>query len=336
MDYRERWELKDYLFGRTLERRIRCSRSAVMVLLLAGSCSTSGTSRAVHGDEYAAPGREQPTAADPVMAADARRDLRPHDEVLAATRPSLDLVLLREGEPDLEPQLRGWCRFSTLLRGTGRSRRADARPPAFEPLDPQGGRRARRAGARSRRAARACFPRWRCARPRAAAIRTASCSVPRARLRRRGGRAVLGEDLRARLHSATSSARPGSSGQYDEGLRGVRGWDLVSVNNLGRRIGGPWVGREPEHGAAISADARPAIFNAHCARVSGRGRRRGVSRSVDRRGAGPTVRRRASTPTCSPTACRRGVETHHRGPAASAARPRDRQLTTRPARCSRS
>jgi len=34
-------------------------------------------------------------------------------------------------------------------------------------------------------------------------------------------------------------------------LRGLRGWDLVSVNNLGRRMAGPWVGREPVHGAAL-------------------------------------------------------------------------------------
>ena len=34
MDYRDRWELKDYLIGRTLKRRIRLFQGALVVLLL--------------------------------------------------------------------------------------------------------------------------------------------------------------------------------------------------------------------------------------------------------------------------------------------------------------
>jgi penicillin-binding protein 2 len=38
---------------------------------------------------------------------------------------------------------------------------------------------------------------------------------------------------------------------YDDTLRGDRGWNLVTVNNLGRRMSEAWVGRPPEHGRDI-------------------------------------------------------------------------------------
>ena len=52
MDYRDRWELKNYLIGRTLERRIQLFQLA-LVLLLLGFLLNFWYLQGVHGAEYA-------------------------------------------------------------------------------------------------------------------------------------------------------------------------------------------------------------------------------------------------------------------------------------------
>ena len=52
MDYRERWELKDYLIGRRLERRILTIHVAC-AFVLAGFVLNFWYLQGVHGDEYA-------------------------------------------------------------------------------------------------------------------------------------------------------------------------------------------------------------------------------------------------------------------------------------------
>ena len=52
MDYRERWEHKDYLVGRILERRILLFHIGLTVVLLSFMLDFWNL-QAVHGDEYA-------------------------------------------------------------------------------------------------------------------------------------------------------------------------------------------------------------------------------------------------------------------------------------------
>ena len=52
MDYRDRWELKDYLIGQTLGRRIRLFQIAVILLLL-GFLLNFWNLQGIHGEEYA-------------------------------------------------------------------------------------------------------------------------------------------------------------------------------------------------------------------------------------------------------------------------------------------
>ena len=74
MDYRDRWELKDYLIGQTLERRIWLFQIGV-ILLLCGFLLNFWYLQGVHGEEYSDPGGEQPAPAHPV-AGHAWDDLR--------------------------------------------------------------------------------------------------------------------------------------------------------------------------------------------------------------------------------------------------------------------
>ena len=52
MDYRDRWELKDYLIGQTLERRIRLFQIGLILLLL-GFMLNFWYLQGVQGEEYA-------------------------------------------------------------------------------------------------------------------------------------------------------------------------------------------------------------------------------------------------------------------------------------------
>jgi len=53
------------------------------------------------------------------------------------------------------------------------------------------------------------------------------------------------------LQSGDIVGKSGVEKAYDQMVRGMRGWKLVSVNNLGRRVGPARVSLEPDHGAAL-------------------------------------------------------------------------------------
>ena len=51
MDYRERWELKDYLIGQLLERRIRVFHAGLILVLL-GFLLNFWYLQGIHGEDY--------------------------------------------------------------------------------------------------------------------------------------------------------------------------------------------------------------------------------------------------------------------------------------------
>ena len=67
MDYRERWELKDYLFGRILERRILLFHVLLIVMLL-GYLLNFWYLQGVQGETYAALAEENRMRRMPVKA----------------------------------------------------------------------------------------------------------------------------------------------------------------------------------------------------------------------------------------------------------------------------
>ena len=116
MDYRESWELKDYLKGRTLERRIRLFQIGVVLLLVVFGLNFWYL-QGVRGAEYsdlAENNRIRRIPRAPTRGVIFDR----HQRVLAATRPSLDLVLLRDAVPDPDSQL---SRLAPILGATHES-----------------------------------------------------------------------------------------------------------------------------------------------------------------------------------------------------------------------
>ena len=94
MDYRERWELKDYLIGRRLERRIMTIHVA-FALALAAFVLNFWYLQGVHGEEYAIlaeNNRMRRVEVSPTRGVIYDRS----DRVVASTRPALTLWMTRE------------------------------------------------------------------------------------------------------------------------------------------------------------------------------------------------------------------------------------------------
>jgi penicillin-binding protein 2 len=250
MDYRDRWEHKEYLTERRLVRRVHLLH-AVLVSLMLSFLLDAWYLQVVRGAEYARLAENNRLRRIPVMPSRGVI-LDREGEVLASTRPSLSLVLRREDPGDVDGQLR---RLAPIL-GTSyeelRARFDQMRPrPLFEPLvleDDVGLTELARIDAR-----REWFPavevveQARRSYPSGDAVAHAVGyigEVSEAELGRRGG----GEDLQRR----DLVGKSGVERNYDLRLRGSRGWKFVSVNTLGRQVpGAAPEGRTPEDGEPL-------------------------------------------------------------------------------------
>ena len=246
MDYRERWELKDYLIGRTLDRRIRLFHAGLLVVMLAFLLDVWYL-QGVHGEEYgllAENNRLRRIPALPTRGVMVDRE----DAPLAATRPSLDLILVHDAARDVHDELERLVPILGVTREElgGRVSRGRGRP-AFEPL-------VLREDVRFDELAR---------------IEARREAFPSLQVRETARRSYVYGDLFAHVigyvgeaaDNEITSAGPVRRGDivgktglergYDDWLRGDRGWNVVAVNNLGRPMGDPWVGQEPTHGQAL-------------------------------------------------------------------------------------
>jgi penicillin-binding protein 2 len=246
MDYRERWELKDYLIGQTLERRIRLFHVGLVLLLLAFFLDLWYL-QGVHGDEYALlaeNNRLRRIPAFPTRGTIVDRGAVP----LAATRPSLDLVLVRDAAPQVDAELERLVPILDVTREELGERVARGRDrPAFEPL-------VLREDVRFEELAR---------------IEARRDVFPSLQVRETARRSYVHGDLFAHVIGYVGEAaeseitrdgplqrgdivgKTGLERGYDEWLRGRRGWNVVAVNNLGRPMGEPWIGQEPTHGQPL-------------------------------------------------------------------------------------
>jgi penicillin-binding protein 2 len=247
MDYRQRWELKDYLIGQRLDRRIHLLH-AVILLVLAAYVVDFWYLQGVRGAEYARLAENNRLRRMPLLPARGVVFDR-HGAVLAATRPSLDLVLLGEEGLDVEPQLERLAPIlgesaAELAQRIGR----DKGRPRFEPFvlrEDVGLAELARIEAR-----REQFP--------SLEVRqTVRRSYPYGDMFAHV-MGYVGEASEAQLAAGAGVLQlgdlVGKSGierTYDDRLRGQRGWNLVSVNNVGRHVGESRVGSVPAAGQPI-------------------------------------------------------------------------------------
>ncbi len=248
MDYRERYELKEYRNERRLDRRVRLVHGALVILMIAFGLNFWYL-QVVQGERYAQLAENNRLRRIP---------LPPHrgevldreGRVLASTRPALNLVLNREDDRDVAGQLR---RLAPILGTTvqeleERYRRMLTRP-AYEPLvlreDVSLEELARIESRREQ------FP---SVEVHQAAVRSYVSGASAAHALGYVGE-VSGDELSAQdgagLERGDIVGKSGVERTYDDLLRGHRGWLLVSVNNVGRRLGRGRVGEAPVHGRPI-------------------------------------------------------------------------------------
>lgn len=247
MDYRERWELKDYLIGRRLERRILLFHAGLVILLL-GFLFNFWYLQGVHGKEYAILAENNRLRRIPIKAT--RGEITDRNQLLiASSRPSLALMLRREGQHDLDPQLERLAPILGIPRETLQQRLDEMHGrPLFEPLllreDVSLEQLARIEAHRER------FP---------------SVEVRQAARRHYPDRELVshavgyvGQVSEGQLEAAQGNVyrgdivgKTGIERAFDDALRGERGWKLVSVNNLGRQIGEARIDQQPNHGEPL-------------------------------------------------------------------------------------
>lgn len=303
MDYRERWELRHYLIAQLLEQRIRLFHAGLILLLLVFLINFFYL-QGVRGDDYdslAENNRLRRVAMPPTRGEIIDRN----QDVIASTRPSLTLLLQREGVSDLD--LRAQLgRLAPILGVTPDElyERLDEMEdrPEFEPLvvdDDLHFEQLARIEAR-----REMFPSVQIEQsarrhyPAGELFAHALGFVGQVDTRQLASQGDSGD-----LVSGDIVGRSGVERTYDRRVRGSRGWKLVSVNNLGRQMGDAGIGSPPRHGGACDC---PSIRG--CRRRCGKGwatRSEPASSSIP----GPVrcwpwSRHPVSTPTCSPTGSR--------------------------------
>ena len=248
MDYRERWELKEYQSGQRLDTRAALLHAVILIAFVA-FLGVFWYLQIVKGSEFALlaeNNRLRRIALPPTRGVVLDR----HDEVLASTRPALNLVLVREGLTDAEAQLKRLEQLLGISYDTTSARlHAMRRRPTFEPLvikeDVQ------LADIAKVEARREWFP---------------SVEVEETALRDYpDGPAVahavgyVGEVNESQLAKIADGSiqqgdivgKTGVEREYDDILRGRRGWKLQTVNSLGRPLGASQPGREPEDGLPL-------------------------------------------------------------------------------------
>ncbi len=249
MDYRDRWEHKAYLTGRRLDRRVHLLHG-LLILLTLFFVMDFWYLQVVRGDEYARlaeSNRLRRVLLSPSRGVIVDR----HGDVLASTRPSLSLVLLREDARDVTGQLQRLAPLLGTPYETLRERwKTMQSRPLFEPLvlkeDVQLEELA-----------------WVEARPE---LFPSVEVIQRARRSYPFGDVVahalgyVGEVSEAQLARSRGDeyqrgdiiGKSGVERGYDERLRGHRGFKFVSVNTLGRQMPGPAPrGLEPRDGERL-------------------------------------------------------------------------------------
>jgi len=249
LDYRDRWELKEYRFSERLRRRILLVQAALLVLLVVYGLGFYYL-QVVRGEEYASLAENNRLRRVPIPPMRGTIFDR-NGEVLASTRPSMNLVLRREGLTDPDSQLRRLEAVLGVPSGMLRARLDQMRSrPAFEPLlvrEDVGLWEVAKVESR-----REWFPsveieqvpvRSYPAGPAAAHVVGYVGEVGEAQLASQGPEGPL--------QPGDVVGKSGIERAYDESLRGRRGWKLVTVNSLGRQFGEPRVGREPVDGTPL-------------------------------------------------------------------------------------
>jgi penicillin-binding protein 2 len=249
MDYRERWEHKEYLLERRLVRRVTLFHFGLVLLLLA-YLLTFWYLQVIQGTEYAQLAENNRLRRIPLpptrgVIFDRR------NEVVASTRPSLNLVLRRDGLKDAEGQLR---RLDAVL-GVPYAELHDALQamsdrPTFEPLvvkEDVGlpdlakieARREWFPSVEVEQTARRDYPDRR-------AVAHAVGYVGEV-----GESQLLAQPAEGTLELGDIVGKSGVERSYDDLLRGRRGWKLVTVNSLGRQLGEAQNGQAPEDGRQV-------------------------------------------------------------------------------------
>ncbi len=249
MDYRERWQLKEYLVERRLARRVTLLHVLVCMLLLAYLLSFWYL-QVVRGDEYVVLAENNRLRKIPIPPTRGVIFDR-HREVIASTRPSMNLVLRREGLAGVESQLR---RIESVLGIPYDSLRARLDQmkdrPTYEPLpikEDVGLQDLARVESR-----REWFPSVEVEQmvrrdyPDRGAVAHAVGYVGEV-----GESQLSAQSPDAALELGDIVGKSGVEKSYDDLLRGRRGWKLVTVNSFGRQLGEAGPGRDPEDGRGI-------------------------------------------------------------------------------------
>jgi penicillin-binding protein 2 len=248
MDYRERWELKEYQSEQRLGRRAMLLH-VLIVFVLTSFLAVFWYLQIVKGSDYALlaeNNRLRRIALPPTRGVVFDR----RDEVLASTRPAMNLILVREGLTDADGQLRRLEGVLGLPYDALSARlQAMRHRPTFEPLvikEDVGLAEIAKVEVR-----REWFP---------------SVEVEQTALRDYpDGPAIahavgyVGEVNEAQLAKVADGTiqqgdivgKTGVEREYDEILRGRRGWKLQTVNSLGRPFGASQPGRSPEDGQPL-------------------------------------------------------------------------------------
>jgi len=246
MDYRERFELKEYHNERRLSLRVRLFQFGLAALAIFFGLNFWYL-QAVRGDEFvrlAENNRLRRVVLPPSRGVILDRN----GEVLASTRPALNLVLRRESLRELDAQLE---RLAPILATTPESLRERYREalslPRHQPLvlreDVDLPELARIESRRER------FPS-------VEVQQFAQRSYPYGPVvaHALGYIGEVGSEqlaASADLERGDIVGKAGVERVYDDLLRGRRGFQLVSVNNLGLRYGRSRVGAQPVHGEAV-------------------------------------------------------------------------------------